>query len=194
MSAMPVLRSASGAIHLLKVGDWEQDASGHEQAVLAGCQGPTLDVGCGPGRLVAELGGRGIPSLGIDVAPSALHLARQRGPVLDRSVFDPLPGEGRWREVLLFDGNIGIGGNPGVLLRRIAELLAPDGRALVEVDKPGDGLRTEAVTLEWGDRRSAWFPWSWVGADAIGGLAAGAGLPVAHRLRLGDRWFVWLSR
>ena len=32
--------------------------------------------------------------------------------VLERSVFAGVPGQGRWRSVLLLDGNIGIGGDP----------------------------------------------------------------------------------
>ena len=75
--------------------------------------GPVLDVGCGPGRLVLGLAQRGTVALGVDPAPAAVALARSRGaPVLQRSVFDPLPGQGRWRTVLLADGNIGIGGDP----------------------------------------------------------------------------------
>ena len=40
------------------------------------------------------------------------------GPALVRSVFETLPGEGRWDTVLLMDGNIGIGGDPAALLGR----------------------------------------------------------------------------
>ena len=32
--------------------------------------------------------------------------------VLQRDIFGPLPGEGRWGTALLFDGNVGIGGDP----------------------------------------------------------------------------------
>ena len=65
-------------------------------------------------------------------------MTRRRGGVaLRRDVFDPLPGEGRWSHVLLVDGNIGIGGDPGVLLRRCAGLLRRGGTVLVEVDPPG---------------------------------------------------------
>ncbi|MDP9442781.1 MAG: hypothetical protein M3P34_11540, partial [Actinomycetota bacterium] len=61
------------------------------------------------------------------------------------SVFGALPGEGRWATALLIDGNIGIGGDPVALLRRVAELLRPAGVVLVELDAPG--APTEVVTV-----------------------------------------------
>src|SRR5262249_61510991 len=74
---------------------------------------PTLDVGSGPGRLTVALAECGIPALGIDVTPYAVHLARAAGALtLLRDVFGRVPGAGRWMTVLLADGNIGIGGEP----------------------------------------------------------------------------------
>ena len=186
------MRSASGAVHDLQTGDWSAAASPEEEALLSEVRGPALDIGCGPGRLIHSLGARGVPTLGIDVAPSALDLARQRGPVLDRSVFDQLPGEGRWADVLLFDGNIGIGGDPRALLRRVARLLAPDGVALVEVGPHGVGIRREAVLLERDGNRTPWFPWAWVGADAVADLAEEAGLVASRVAEVDGRWFAWL--
>jgi SAM-dependent methyltransferase len=181
-------------VQLLDVRMWSAAASPEERNLLAKIHGPTLDVGCGPGRLVEALAERGVPVLGIDVAPSALHQARHRGPVLDRSVFDPLPGEGRWRSVLLFDGNIGIGGDPHALMRRVAELLAVNGIALVEVEVPGSGLSLDRVVLECDGECTPAFPWAWVDADALAGPAAAAGLTELDRREVDGRWFVWLAR
>jgi len=190
-----LLRSASGQVRSLDVSTWAAEASADEETLLAAIDGPALDIGCGPGRLVTALGQRGVPALGIDVAPSALRLARQRGgSVIDRSVFDRLPGEGRWPSVLLFDGNIGIGGDPIALLTRVARLLAPDGEALVELDPPGTGLCREAVVLECDGHRTPWFPWAWVGVEVVEDLAALAGLDVSATRSVGHRWFVWLRR
>jgi hypothetical protein len=78
------------------------------------------------------LGERGVPALGIDITTYAVWLARSSGALaLHRDVFAPVPGAGRWARVLLADGNIGIGGDPVVLLRRAGELLRPGGLALV---------------------------------------------------------------
>ena len=133
-----VLRSRTGAVRPLAVDDWCAPASPDERGLLATLPGPVLDLGCGPGRLVLALCELGIAALGVDASPRAVDLARALGAAtLERSVFDALPGEGRWPTVLLFDGNVGIGGDPATLLRRVGDLLAPHGRAFVEVEPPG---------------------------------------------------------
>jgi len=92
------------------------------------CVAATIDIGCGPGRLVAEITARGIPALGIDVSPEAVRQTRVRGALaLRRDIFGSIPGEGRWEHALLADGNIGIGGDPVRLLKRLCAVLGPAG-------------------------------------------------------------------
>ena len=98
---------------------------------------PVLDVGCGPGRIVAALAAEGRIALGVDPSPAAIAEAARRAPRAAPSVFDPLPGERRWGTVLLLDGNVGIGGDPVALLARAAWLLRPGGVVVAEVDPPG---------------------------------------------------------
>ena len=150
-----------------------------------------LDIGCGPGRVPALLAGRGRIALGIDPAPRAVAEALERGaPVLQRSVFTPLPGEGRWGTALLLDGNVGIGGDPVHLLRRCAELLRPGGLVLAEVTAPGTPTAPLTVRLEGSDGGvGPWFPWAVVGADAWPSLATGAGFQPDGFDKAGDRWF-----
>jgi len=100
-----------------------------------------------------------------------------------------VPGTGRWMTVLLADGNIGIGGDPIALLRRVRELLTPLGQALVEVQPPGTAQRSEQVRLRHGSQTSAWFPWAYVGADQIAELAVEAGLSAAETWSAHGRWF-----
>jgi SAM-dependent methyltransferase len=158
------------------------------------CYGPTLDVGSGPGRLTVALGERGIPALGIDVTPYAVQMAQSSGAfAILRDVFGRVPGTGRWRTVLLADGNIGIGGDPAALLRRISDLLAPDGHALVEVQAPGVPLRSGQVRLCQEDAAGDWFPWAYVGADQIGDVARSAGLVLHETWTAGGRWFAALN-
>jgi SAM-dependent methyltransferase len=153
-----------------------------------------LDVGCGPGRHVVALAERGIPIMGIDITPSALALARAHGvPVLRRSIFDRVPGTGRWCTALLLDGNIGIGGDPVGLLRRVRELLAPGGRVLVESAPPGGGRRSQAVRFEVGGRAGPWFPFAVVGADDLQACARDAGFDVVAAWTDDDRWFTELA-
>ncbi len=109
-----------------------------DRSLLDRCRGPALDVGSGPGRLTVALAERGVPVLGIDIRPGAVAAARSAGAlVMLRDVFGRVPGAGRWMTVLLADGTIGIGGDPAALLRRAGELLAPQGRALVELAPAG---------------------------------------------------------
>ena len=106
-----------------------------------------------------------------------------------RSIFDPLPAEGRWRSVLVFDGNIGIGGDPAALAARARELLAHGGVAIVEVEPPGAPSRRMEVRIEADGQQSTWFPWARVSADDISGVLLDGGLLAEGVEQLGDRWF-----
>lgn len=190
--ARPEIEHADGTRSPLHVDHWLHVRAG-DASIMDRCAGPTLDVGSGPGRLTVALGERGIPVLGIDVTPYAVQLARAAGALtLLRDVFGRVPGAGRWMTVLLADGNIGIGGDPVALLRRVAELLRPLGHALVEVQPPGSALLSEQVRLRHGGQASAWFPWAYVGADQIAKLAVEADLSEAETWTAHGRWFTTL--
>lgn len=148
---------------------WVADADAVDQRLLDRVvKAPALDLACGPGRLTATLAARGVPALGVDLSAAALAVAAQRGaPALRRDVFGQLPGEGRWRTVLLADGNIGIGGDPGRLLARIARLVAPGGAALVEVAAADVDRHGAARLVDAEGRISSAFPWAEVGAPAL---------------------------
>jgi SAM-dependent methyltransferase len=189
----PRLCGDDGTVIALDVGSWSADADAVEQRLLACLRGPVLDIGCGPGRLVVALAERGIPVLGVDASPTAVSQAvERRAAALVRSVFDPLPGTGRWATALLMDGNVGIGGDPVRLLARTAELLAPDGVAVVETGAPGVGARRFQARVERGDEASSWFPWAQVGADAVAEVATEAGLELTDLTVDADRWFAEL--
>jgi SAM-dependent methyltransferase len=190
----PRLRDVSGAVLPAPAGRWFRPADATEQRALAGAVGPVLDVGCGPGRHVFALAERGIPVLGIDITDHALAHARARSiPVLERCVFGHVPGAGRWRSALLLDGNIGIGGDPAQLVRRIRELLADAGRILVELDPPGTASHRTRVRLEVDDEAGPWFDWARVGVDDLDALAASTGTCAARPWHDDGRWFVWLG-
>ncbi len=192
-----VLRTRAGGAIPLDVGRWRADVDGVLRALVEGLPEPVLDIGCGPGRIVVALAARGRMALGVDPSPVAVaEAARQGASVLRRSVFDPLPGEGRWGSAVLLDGNIGIGGDPLALLRRVRSLLAPGGEALVEVEPPGTVSETLTVRIEGapGEGVGPWFPWARVGADDIARLAAGAGLAPAGFALARGRWFARAAR
>ncbi|WP_131784369.1 class I SAM-dependent methyltransferase [Protofrankia symbiont of Coriaria ruscifolia] len=189
------IRHTDGRRESLPVDRWRGGVKPGDAFLLRRCNGPTLDVGCGPGRLAAALTVRGIPALGIDVAPFAVELTRRAGAVaLRRDVFGRLPGEGRWAALVLADGNIGIGGDPARLLSRTTELLAPTGRALVELEPPGRATGAHLIRLEGPDGRvSRAFPWAFVGVEEIAHLAAGAGLRIMEIWRSKGRCFAALG-
>ncbi len=190
------LELASGERINLPTERWRATPDPGDELLLSSCTGPTLDIGCGPGRLTAGLAERGVLALGTDVSAVAVRLTRAAGaPAIRRDVFDAQPGEGRWRHTLLADGNIGIGGDPVRLLTRVRELLGVGGSALVEVDPPGTGLRRGRARLSTGDTDdSRWFDWAWLGADAAPTAAARAGLTAGWLREAGGRWFTELIK
>jgi SAM-dependent methyltransferase len=189
-----ILRTEDGRALPLQISQWCGRPDAADEELLSYCRGPVLDVGCGPGRLTVALTERGIPALGVDISRSAVKRVRQAGaPALRRSVFDPLPGQGRWATVLLADGNIGIGGLPDRLLHRCAQLLAPGGRILIEAE-PGNIDERITAWLEHPDgRRGPVFPWARMGTVALLRAAADAGLHIVEEWRLADRAFVWAA-
>jgi len=193
--APAVLRAESGEALDLDLGRWHDPATAEERALLASVAGPVIDLGCGPGRLVVSLASRRVPALGVDSSPSAIAQARIRGAtVLQRDLFGPLPGEGRWSTALLFDGNVGIGGDPVRLLARCRQLTGRRGQVLAEVLPPGIGWRRLTVRFERHELRSEPFAWAVVGADDIAALARPAGMELAAlEPTPSGRWFARLK-
>ncbi|MFD0535066.1 hypothetical protein ACFQY7_16270 [Actinomadura luteofluorescens] len=109
-------------------------------------------------------------------------------------MFGRVPGAGRWRTILLAAGNIGIGGDPAALLRRVLRLLGPGGQVLIEVDPPGTSSRTEPMRLRSARAIGDWFPWAHVSTDGADALAASCDAAVTERREEADRWFVALHR
>ncbi|MEV0005485.1 class I SAM-dependent methyltransferase [Micromonospora sp. NPDC050980] len=188
------LVQADGVRRRLPVERWHGPAERATAAVVARCHGPTLDLGCGPGRLAAALTRAGVTTVGVDVCPRAVALTRARGAVAVRAdLFDPLPAEGRWRHVALLDGNIGIGGDPARLLGRCRELLHPEGTVLVELDPPGSGAWQGQARVVSGRRRGPSFRWARLDTRSVHAPADAAGLVVRDLRPDGGRWFAELA-
>lgn len=187
------LRRDDGWLLPLEVERWCAGPDAADLTVLHRCTGAVLDIGCGPGRLVAALAARGRPALGIDTAPAAVRRTRNvGGAALCRSVFELLPGEGRWDSALLIDGNIGIGGDPEALLARVRELLAPQGALLTEAASAEVEERVEVRFDDGNGGRGPAFSWARMGPAALRERARRAGWRVAEEWTCGDRAFLSL--
>jgi len=158
-----------GQLIELDIERWLADLDDADRSVLARCHGPVLDVGCGPGRFVRAATTLGLPSLGLDIAPTAVALTRRGGgTAIMRSVFDPAPAEGCWPVVLLMDGNIGIGGDVVKLLSRVHSLLEPGGLLLVEAaEDPKLDRELQLRFTRHGRPVGPHFGWAEVGIEAL---------------------------
>ncbi|OMC37641.1 methyltransferase type 12 [Mycobacterium sp. GA-1841] len=191
------IRHDNGNIRALPIAGWLGGRHADrvfDHAVLSLCSGPTIDLGCGPGRLVTDLLRRGVPALGVDQSAAAVELARRGGaPVLRQDLFGPLPGAGWWQTVLLADGNIGLGGDPWRVLRRAGELLSSTGSCIVEFDSAVRGVCAGWVRLETVQMVGPWFRWASVGVDCAAKLAEDVGLTLTAIQPVGSRVIATLA-
>lgn len=188
------LTSVSGdTLARMNAADWYGRSRPGDEALLDCCQGSTLDVGCGPGRLVTALAGRGIAALGIDISVEAVSHALGRGAAARLcDVFADVPDAGWWGHAVLADGNIGIGGHPVRLLRRCAALLRPGGTVVIETGAPGSRSWRHPVRLRHNGCDSPPFWWAAVAADDVPAVAGKARLCLVRQWTAAGRWFAQL--
>jgi SAM-dependent methyltransferase len=192
--AGPLVRYDDGALHPFPVSRFLAAPDHLDRRLLADARGPVLDVGCGPGRHLSALRARGVEALGVDLSPAAVRLAQQRGArAIVADIFGDIPGTGTWSTALLLDGNIGIGGDPVRLLRRVRALLDRGGEMLVELDPPDASTKTVTVRLEADGDASGWFSWARVATGDLDAIARLARLRVVTRWRRDERWFARLQ-
>ncbi|MFC7956425.1 class I SAM-dependent methyltransferase [Rhodococcoides kroppenstedtii] len=190
------VRHQDGPRYPLPVGRWlggehaDADDRAVDETLLGLCRGRTIDLACGPGRLVEELRRRGMSAIGVDTSSAAVALGRERGAkTMLANIFDTVPHEGKWDTVLLVDGNIGIGGDPGRVIGRAHEIACGGGIVLVEVDEPGTGMVTERLRIEGNGSVGPWYDWALVDAAALIPLAAVAGLEFTGSVSVSQRHF-----
>ncbi|SDL43340.1 bifunctional 2-polyprenyl-6-hydroxyphenol methylase/3-demethylubiquinol 3-O-methyltransferase UbiG [Arthrobacter sp. ok362] len=169
---------------------WCAEATVLEVLLLQSLNGPVLDVGCGPGRLLSAAQSLGLAALGVDTSPEAVRYARGRGArALERSIFAVIPQSGSWGSILLLDGNIGIGGSVTALLRRCRQLIAAHGTLLVEVEADDVDVVFPAVLEDAEGHLSDPFCWARAGTSALASRAERTGWSVASTQRLQGRVF-----
>jgi SAM-dependent methyltransferase len=189
------LHHADGRALPLEIDRWLNPADEADRTVIARAVAPVLDVGCGPGRIVAASVACGLLTLGIDIAKTAVAMTRGQGlNALRRNVFGRLPGEGRWATVVLLDGNIGIGGDPIRLLHRVRDVLAPTGRVLIETH-PNPAADEQLIVrfAHTGAPLGPSFPWAHIGLAALRRYAGQLDFAVTEEWQAGGRTFAVLT-
>ena len=172
---------------------WSGAADVVDMLVVARCEPPVIDLGCGPGRMVQALSESGRAALGVDMSSVAVGLSMARGGLaLRRRINQPLPAEGRWGTALLMDGNVGMGGDVATLLARCAQLVRPGGLVICEVDRVSGRHESRIVVLRTEDATSVALPWSRIGATALLQAAKSLDLLLVEEWTAGERVFVAL--
>lgn len=177
----------------MEVRRWSAEADAVDELVVARCEAPVIDLGCGPGRMVRALNRSGRVALGVDISAVAVAVSMAaRSPALRRRIEEPLPAEGRWGTALLMDSNIGIGGDVTALLRRCRALVGAGGLIICEVDPLADRHEVHQVVLRDDQSRSQAIPWSRIGTRALQQIAAGLGIWLVEEWQSEERAFVTL--
>ena len=172
---------------------WSGVADVVDLLVVARCEPPVIDLGCGPGRMVQALGESGRAALGVDMSSVAVGLSMARGGLaLRRRINQHLPAEGRWGTALLMDGNVGMGGDVATLLARCAQLVRSGGLVICEVDRVSERHESRIVVLRTEDATSVALPWSRIGATALLQAAQSLDLLLVEEWTAGERVFVAL--
>ena len=73
-----LLRTACGRTLPLQVGRWCGPPDLADEDLLRRCRGPVLDIGCGNGALLLQLGGRVARGVGVDASAGMIERARRR--------------------------------------------------------------------------------------------------------------------
>ena len=192
-SVVDLMSTAGDTLARMDAADWYRQPRTGDESFLDRCTGSTLDIGCGPARLVTALAQRGVAALGIDISEEAITQALGRGAAARMcDVFADVPDAGWWKHVLLADGNIGIGGHPVRLLRRCARLLRANGTLIVEMGRPGSGTWRHPVRLRHDGHDSAPFWWAAVAAEDLEAIAHAAQLAMLQQWTASGRWFAEL--
>ena len=161
--------------------------------VMARCQAPVLDLGCGPGRMVRGLTERGRAALGVDISAVAVAISLAGGGPALRRVGGPAATGRRAVGDRAADGRQHRDRRRRRrLLGRCRTLVVRGGLVLCEVDPDPDRDDVHDVVLRSGSAASRPLPWARIGRRTLLRFAAGQDLTVEEEWSGGGRCFVSL--
>ena len=121
-----------------------QTVHGEAELIASLAPGPTLDAGCGTGRVAIELARRGIEVVGVDLDADMIALARRKAPQLSWVVADLATMQlGRRFETAVMAGNVMLFARPADhdrIVGTLARHLVPGGRLVNGCTVEPDGL------------------------------------------------------
>lgn len=159
---MPPYTSLEAELHDLF---WEKEESpelGWLHALLHEFPGPSLEVGCGSGRLLLPLLEMGHQVEGLEPSPDMLALCRKKAgdldPVLHTGTMADFDPAGRYRSILIPAFTLQLSPDPAADLRRLRDWLADDGILYLTAFRPFAELDGELPEGEWYPDHEAALP------------------------------------
>lgn len=147
-------------------------------SLLPGVDGLTvLDAGCGTGRYLRQLGGRGACTVGVDLSAAMLARARGIGARIARANICALPIEAMSVDVIVCGLALGDVPHLELALTEMARVLRPGGCVVYSVVHPAGAAAGWARTFDAGGRQYE-IDGYWHSVDEHRQACAAAGLAV----------------
>ena len=184
-----------------------------ERKAMRFVRGPVLDGGCGAGRALLHLQGRGLEVVGIDNSPGAVRTCRLRGAKAAEvmSVGQIGPRLGAFDTILMLGGNLGLFGTPerarGILsrLNRVTTTRGriigasrdrtkdrdPEMRRQVQRNRRLGRLSGQSrIRVRYRHYATPWFDYFRITPDELAELLAGTGWQINRILHSEDDLYV----
>lgn len=138
-----------------------------------------LDLGCGTGRLTAEIAARGAMALGLDASPQMIEAAKQDYPSVEFCLADGAGFDlGSDFDAIFSNAALHWVKPPAEAAKSMAHALKPGGRLVFEMGGKRNVSRIEAALMEVGQLNVS--PWYFPSLAEYGSVLEAAGLEVVY--------------
>jgi SAM-dependent methyltransferase len=197
--------------------DYAEWPAGLKKAITY-ARGRTLDIGCGPGRVLMYLQKNGFDAMGIDTSPLAVKICKARGlkNVKQLSITDLSPAMSPFDTLVMYGGNFGLLGGlkqAKMLLKRFYKMTSPDARIIAQTIDPYQTDYPENLEYHRWNREhnrlgglvrirsrykkliGPWFDYLFASRDEVKAIAAGTGWHVRRFISIsGPRYVAILEK